>query len=155
VIEAAEGRDVVTCNIPNAFIQTEVEETNKSRNQIIMKIWGVLVDLLLRVVPEYREFVIEEGKGQVLYLRVKKAIDGVLESAMLFYKNLRGDLIECGIEVNPYGPCVANKEINQAQLTVSWHVDDLKISHHDEKVVSEFIEWLRQQYRKIGEVKVT
>jgi Reverse transcriptase (RNA-dependent DNA polymerase) len=120
-----------------------------------MKIRGVLVDLLSRVVPEYQEYVIEEGKGQVLYLRVKKAIYGMLESAMLFYKKLSGDLIKYGFEVNPYDPCAANKEINQAQLTVSWHVDDLKISHRDEKVVSDFIEWLGQQYRKIGEVKVT
>jgi hypothetical protein len=83
------------------------------------------------------------------------AIYGMLESAMLFYKKLSGDLIKYGFEVNPHDPCVANKAINQAQLTVSWHVDDLKISHRGEKVVSNFIEWLRQQCRKIGEVKVT
>jgi hypothetical protein len=52
-------------------------------------------------------------------------------------------------------PMHGNKVINQAQLTVSWHVDDLKVSHHNEKVVSNFIEWIKQQYRKIGEVKVT
>jgi hypothetical protein len=118
VIEAVEGRDVATCDIPNAFIQTEVEETDKSGNRIILKIWGVLVDLLSRVVPEYQEYVIEEGKGQVLYLRVKKAIYGMLELAMLFFKKLSRDLIKYGFEVNPYDPCVANKEINQAQLTV-------------------------------------
>jgi hypothetical protein len=49
VIEAAEGRDVATCDIPNAFIQTEVEEADK---RIIMKICRVLVDLLKKVVPE-------------------------------------------------------------------------------------------------------
>lgn len=154
VIEAAEGRDVATCDIPNAFIQTEVEETDKSGNRIIMKIRGVLVDLLSRVVPEYREYVIEEGKGQVLYLRVKKAIYGMLESAMLFYKKLSGDLIKYGFEVNPYDPCVANKEINHAQLTVSWHVDDLKISHQNAEVVSDFVAWIKKMYGKIGEVKV-
>jgi hypothetical protein len=106
VIEAAEGRDVTTCDIPNTFIQTEVEETDKSRNWIIMKIRGILVDLLSKVVPEYREYVIEEGKGQVLYLRVKKVIYGMLELVMLFYKTLSGDLIKCGFQVSP---CMAIK----------------------------------------------
>jgi hypothetical protein len=132
-----------------------VEETNKSGNQIIMKFWGVLVDLLSKVVPEYQEYVIEEGKGQVLLLGEMKAIFGMLELVMLFYKKVSIDLIKYGFLVNPYDPCVANKAINQAQLTVSWHVDNLKIGHRDEKVVSDFMEWIKQQYRKIGEVKVT
>jgi hypothetical protein len=38
VIEAKEGRDVATCDIPNAFIQTEVKEVDKQGNCIIMKI---------------------------------------------------------------------------------------------------------------------
>jgi hypothetical protein len=137
------------------FIQTEVQEVDKDGNRIIMRIRGVLVDLLLRVVLEYEEFVIEERTGRVLYLREKKAIYGMLESALLFYMKLSGDLIIYGFEVNPYDPCVANKTFKHAQLTVSWHVDDLKVSHHDEKVVSEFISWIKEQYGNIGAEKVT
>ena len=29
VIEAQEGQDITTCNIPNAFVQTHVEEKDK------------------------------------------------------------------------------------------------------------------------------
>ena len=32
VIEAQEGRDVITCDIPNAFVQTYVEEEDKDGN---------------------------------------------------------------------------------------------------------------------------
>ena len=41
------------------------------------------------------------------------------------------------------------------QLTVVWHVDDLKISHESPKVVSEFIDWLNTKYGdpKIGKMK--
>jgi hypothetical protein len=35
------------------------------------------------------------------------------------------------------------------------NVDDLKVSHQDPKVVSDFMEWIQDQYGKIGEVKVT
>ena len=34
-----------------------------------------------------------------------------------------------GFEINFYGPCVANKIIGGKQMTVFWHVDDLKVSH--------------------------
>ena len=36
-----------------------------------------------------------------------------------------------GFNINPYNPCVANKEINGSQMTVTWHVDNLKVSHKD------------------------
>jgi hypothetical protein len=79
----------------------------------------------------------------------------MLESVLLFYKKLSRDLVKYGFDVNPYDPCVANKVCNKSQLTVSWHVDDLKISHRQEKVVSDFIYWIKEQYGMIGEVKVT
>ena len=40
--------------------------------------------------------------------------------------------------MNPYDPCVANKIINGTQITISWHVDDLKVSHKEEDVVTAF-----------------
>ena len=86
---------------------------------------------------------------------VKKAIYGMLQSALLFYKKLRGDLEEQGFKVNPYDPCTANKMINGAQCTVVWHVDDLKVSHRDPKVIDKFIKWVSHKYgdKEIGEVK--
>ena len=41
-----------------------------------------------------------------------------------------------GFEVNPYDPCVANKMVNGHQMTIRWHVDDLKVSHKDEGAVT-------------------
>ena len=32
VIEAQEGRDIITCDIPNVFVQTHVEEKDKDGN---------------------------------------------------------------------------------------------------------------------------
>ena len=57
-----------------------------------------------------------------------------------------------GFEVNPYDPCVANKIVDGTQMTVCWHVDDLKLSHADESKVTEVVDWLRKQY---GELRVT
>jgi hypothetical protein len=35
-------------------------------------------------------------------------------------------LIEDGFKVNPYDWCEANKMVDRKQLTIVWHVDDLK-----------------------------
>ena len=40
-----------------------------------------------------------------------------------------GDLEAEEFTINPYEPCVANKLINGKQMTIMWHVDDLKILH--------------------------
>ena len=67
----------------------------------------------------------------MLYVKLTKALYGLLKSALLFYKKLRRELEEMGFEVNSYDPCVANKIVNGTQMIVCWHVDDLKISHKD------------------------
>ena len=40
------------------------------------------------------------------------------------------------------------------QLTVSWHVDDMKASHEDPRVVDEFIQWVKKMYDGLRKVKV-
>ena len=47
---------------------------------------------------------------------------------------------------NSYDSCVVNKIVNGKQLTVVWHVDDLKISHVDAAVVDEFIAQLDSKF---------
>ena len=97
---------------------------------------------------------VERGQT-VLYVELQKALYGMLKSALLFYKKLRHDLESIGFEVNPYDPCVANMMQDGSQLTIVWHVDDLKISHKKKEVVDSLIEWLRTMYedKEIGEIK--
>jgi hypothetical protein len=48
----------------------------------------------------------------------------MMKSALLFYKKLLSGLKEMGFKVNPYDPCVANKLVGGANMTIQWHVDD-------------------------------
>jgi len=155
VIEAQEGRDVATCDIPNAFVQTEVKEQDKDGHRTIMKICGALVNILVEIDPKYQEYVIEERGQPVLYVHIIKAFYGLLVSAMLFYQKLVTDLQSYGFELNLYDLCVANKTVKGTQMTVSWHVDDLKVSHIDPVETTSFIQWVKDTYGAIGEVKTT
>jgi hypothetical protein len=149
VIEAEERRYVVTCDIPNVFIQTKIEEKDHKGNRTIMKIKGVMVDMLCRLDSAYEEFIIIKKDVKVLYVHMLKAIYGMLASAVLLYKKFPSDLVRYGFMVNPNDPCVANKIVHE-----SWNVDDLKVSHNKKKMVDEFIEWVIDTYGSIGQVKV-
>ena len=126
LIEAVESRDVATVDIPNAFIQTVVGR-DKDGDRIVVKVRGKLVDMLIELDPTYADCVetTKDGK-KVLCLEVKRAIYGMLQSALLFYRKLRADLEKEGFTVNPHDACTANKMIAGSQCTVVWHVDDLK-----------------------------
>ena len=71
---------------------------------------------------------------------------GLLRSALLFYKKLVGELESSGFKLNPYDPCVANKTVKGNQMTVCWHVDDLKVSHVDSAEITKFGIWLNHTF---------
>ena len=49
VIDAKERRDIMTADIPNAFIQAHMPKLEKGEDRVIMKITGVLVELLIKL----------------------------------------------------------------------------------------------------------
>jgi len=79
-IDAKEERDVMSADVPNAFIQTPMPDDNK---KVIMKITGVLVHLMVEQAPEvYGPHVMHENGKKVLYVAVLKALHGMLVSSL-------------------------------------------------------------------------
>jgi hypothetical protein len=61
IIDAKEGRDVAVIDIPNAFIQTQVEDEG---DVAIIKVRGVLVDILVKIAPDvYKSYITTDKKG--------------------------------------------------------------------------------------------
>jgi hypothetical protein len=61
IIDAEEHRDVTVVDIPNAFVQTRVE--NK-KDMAFIKIRGTLVEILVEIAPEaYKSYVSQDKKG--------------------------------------------------------------------------------------------
>ena len=79
----------------------------------------------------------------------------MLVSTMLFYCKLTTALLSYGFELNPCDPCVVNKMVNSEHLTICWHVDDLKSSHIDPRVNDEFLQWIKDMFGQLSEVKTT
>ena len=141
VIDAYERRDVAVADIPGAFLTADMDEV------VRMCLRGRLAELMVKAAPNiYSKYVTIEKGVTVLYVTLQKALYGTLKAALLFYKRLVKDLESYGFELNPYDPCVANMTINGSQFTIVWHVDDLKMSHKDQDVVTDVINWLKGIY---------
>ena len=151
-IDAKEGRDVAIIDIPNAFVQTKMDD------KVVIKLRGKLAEIMVMMAPEiYTKYIVVEKGTPVLYVELLNALYGTLKAALLFYKKLVSDLKSIGFVVNPYDFCVANKMINGKQMTIVWHVDDLKISHVDSREVTKIINWFKSKYedKNIGEMKAS
>jgi hypothetical protein len=125
VIDVSEEQVIGVYNIPGAFLHSKLDEV------VHMKVTGVLATFLVMTAPEIsRDFVVYEKGISVIYLQLTCALRGCLKSALQFWKHLSGNLKQQGYILNPYDTCVVNKEINGEQMTIVWHVDDLKLSHN-------------------------
>ena len=100
------------------------------------------VDILLEIIPEtYWEYVVYEEKIKVLCVRMEKTLYGMMILSILYYKNFWSDIESIGYKVNPYDPCVANKQHN-----ITWHADEIEESHVDPKVNDESHKWCESEY---------
>ena len=155
-IDAFENRDVMVMDIPNAFIQASMPEREEGEERVIMKIAGVLVDMMTEIASEtYSKYVVYENGRKVIYVTVLRAIYGMLQAALLWYKKFRSDLEGIGFKFNGYDPCVANRVVSGKQHTIRFHVDDVMSSHVESEVNNNFLKWANEEYGKIGKVKAS
>ena len=62
VIDAEERRDVTVIDIPNAFVQTRVED---EKDMALIKIRGVLMDTLVEIAPDVCKACVTKDKNEV------------------------------------------------------------------------------------------
>ena len=154
-IDAAECRDLAAIDIPNAFIQTDLQKNGKAIT-IIMVLRGKLAQLMIKTAPEiYKKHATTDRNGNtILYVRLLKALYGIMQASLFYYTKTIENLQDKGFVLNPYDPCVANKTIKGKQCTIIFHVDDMKISHPDPMIVTRIIDWLKDLYQRLpnGEI---
>ena len=158
MVDAIEERQTAVIDVPNAFIQTYVEDKSK---HVIIRIRGLLAEMLVKIAPDvYGPFITIDKKGnKVLLVECLNALYGTMVASLLYYEKFTNSLKSNGFKMNPYDPCVWNKDIKGKQCTICFHVDDCKISHVSSKVIDDTIAWLCRDYESIfedgiGEMKV-
>ena len=88
VIDVHEGHNVACFDIMGAFLHADVNK------DITMVLKGRLTELIVQVATNlYRNYITVDRKGTaILYVKMQKALYGLLRSALLFYKKLVADL---------------------------------------------------------------
>jgi hypothetical protein len=82
IIDAQEGRAVHTFDVPEAYLHADLPKEKR----VLLKLTGEFVDIMCKVKKDYSTYVRFQNGKKVLYLRVLKAIYGMIESALLWYE---------------------------------------------------------------------
>jgi hypothetical protein len=152
VIDAYEKRDVATLDLSGAFLQTRMPDNEEDVHVVLD---GRMAELLAKISPStYQKYVQHNRGGPLIYCNLNVALYGTLKAALLFWKKLSESLRMQGFTINPYDWCIANKMVNGKQCTIVWHVDDLKISHRESRVVDGIIAALKEEYEKVGKMTI-
>jgi hypothetical protein len=97
IIDAEEERDITIINIPNAFIQTWVED---KEDMATIKIHGVLMDILIQIAPDvYKFYIMTDKKGMKhLLVQCQNALYGTMVASLLYYHKFTKESGECRIQ---------------------------------------------------------
>ena len=82
VIDACEYRNVATFDIPGAYLETDFPKENFTLLLFEVK----FVDIMCDINAEYKQHVRFKDSRNTFYLRIIKAIYGMIEYALLWYK---------------------------------------------------------------------
>ena len=79
LINSNEQRDVAVFDVPEAYLHADIPDNKFA----LLKIEGEFVDIMCDVNPEYTNDVQHEGDKKVLFVRILKALYGMIELALL------------------------------------------------------------------------
>jgi hypothetical protein len=105
-IAAHEKRKVVTVDVKGAYLNADIKE------KVFMRISKDMVDILLKTDKGrelYGAFVDSDG---CLYVQLDKALYGCVESAQLWFLELKSFMESQGFIQNPADACLYNKMVN-------------------------------------------
>jgi hypothetical protein len=142
-IAATQRRVVATMDITGAYLECEIAEGD----EVIMQLDNVLTKLLAELDPLIIPFIDESGR---IMVRLKRALYGLVQSALLWYKKLVDVLTSDGYIRNDYDPCVFNKMVNGTQVTIAFHVDDLLVTSKLESAVESAITLIESNFQSVS-----
>jgi hypothetical protein len=113
VTDAKEHQKVMTCGIPGAFMQADIDDV------LHVRLEGPLAKLLTKMAPDlYNKFLGKKNGRDVMYVRLTKVLYNTLQAALFYWKDMSGYLVEQGFILNPIDNCIVNKMIEGTQCTI-------------------------------------
>ena len=140
-IAAHRGEHVMTLDHKAAYLNAAMVD-----RAVHVKLPREVSALLCKLTPNHLRYLRKDG---TIVVKLRKALYGCIESAVLWYKELSSTLGSLGFTKNPYDECSFVREINGRIDSILVYVDDLMISSKDQSVLTSIADALRQKYTDI------
>jgi len=144
-IAAMEGKAVATVDVPGAYLRAEMP---KDGERVYMRLDKFISNILINIDTNYKRYLCDNN---TIIVQLDKALYGCVQSALLWYNELKGILNNLGYNANPYDICVFNRlEEDNSQTTITIHVDDLLIIAGNEKILDRVINELNNIFKDLS-----
>jgi hypothetical protein len=110
IIDAKENRYVVVTDIPGALLHADMED----------EVHMLLTNCQIRSKTIHKYIWSNKKDKSMLYVRLKKALVGTLQAALLFWRLLSDTLKGWGFKLNEYDKSVANQ--NHQLATIHYYL---------------------------------
>ena len=142
-ITALEGRGACIIDIRGPFLKADMN----TGLPVHMRLDTNMSRMMTKLAPGYERYT--DAKGCVV-VRLDKALHGCVESAALWYENLRASFLDPGYTSNLYDDCMFNRQNEHGlQCTIAIHVDDLLITSACPLMIEELVAGLTKRYGEI------
>jgi hypothetical protein len=113
---------------------------------VIMTIGKEVSNLLCQVRSEHRRFLRPDG---TILVKLRKALYGCIESAVLWYNELSSTLEEIGFNKNPYDECAFMRANGDDIDHIILYVDDLMLTARSQETLDNIAETLKSKYKEV------
>jgi hypothetical protein len=150
-----ESRHISTIDFTAAFLNADLPKQvtpSKEEFRRIIEIKPAMIDLILKVRPEWAEFVCP-GRGKhgtanlgSMFFVIDKALYGLIEASFAWHTELHNKLIDMGFKQSDSDPCVYHSYENGDRTSIIVYVDDLMVLAKTKERTVEIREQLHAKY---------
>ena len=137
-VAAHEGHHVMTLDHKAAYLNATMRGP-----RVDMLLTPEVAEILCRIDSKYQRFLRPDRK---IAVKLKKALYGCVQSAVLWYQELASTLESMGFQANPYDICSFKRVRGDTTDKIMVYVDDLFITSKDEHVLTTISDTLKAKY---------
>ena len=143
---ASKGEKVAVADIPGAYLHAEfvdlsLDSNKKGLGRRFIKAGGKLAQLMAETDVGCAKAMNKKG---VIYLRLRKALYGLIESAKLWHAEITNTMLENDFYNFTSDPCVF--EHKEKGVTIGIYVDDIIILYQKQEALDWFLKLLEKHY---------
>ena len=117
---AAENREVVTFDVGQAFLNAQLETTDKEH--IVLRLSAPVADILVNLDCSYKQYMCKDG---TLLVKLKKALYGLRQAPRVWFDTIRAFLLHHGFQQSKLDDCFFWKQYpDSTSIDIAIHVDD-------------------------------